>query len=121
LLTLTELVRYMVLFVIDLQSRRVQIGGLVRLLAMPDLHAGAALAREAMAVYLREHSEGKLLHDPLAACAIIDRDAFQWKEVEVVYERGQWGANLHAGTGTFITVALDPVRAEASLFTKRND
>jgi pyrimidine-specific ribonucleoside hydrolase len=92
-----------------------------RLLAMPDLHAGAVLAREAMAVYLREHSEGKLLHDPLAACAIIDRDAFQWEEVEVVYERGQWGANLHAGTGTFITVALDPVRAEASLFTKRND
>lgn len=87
-----------------------------RLLAAPDLHAGAALARDAMAVYLREHPDGKLLHDPLAACAIIDRDAFVWNEVDVVYERGQWGANLHAGTGTFITVALDPARAEAALF-----
>jgi inosine-uridine nucleoside N-ribohydrolase len=59
---------------------------------------------------------GKLLHDPLAACAILDRDAFQWKEVEVLYERGQRGANLRAGTSTFITVALDPAGAETVLF-----
>lgn len=90
-----------------------------RLLGRSDLHAGAVLAREAMAAYLREHPEGKLLHDPLAACAILDRDAFQWAEVDVVYERGQWGATLRAGTGTFITVALAPARAEAALFAKK--
>lgn len=92
-----------------------------RLLAVSNLHAGALLAREAMAVYLRERPEGKLLHDPLAACAIIDRQAFRWEEVEVVYERGQWGANLRSGTHTLITVALEPARAEAALFTKRNE
>src|SRR5262245_34260996 len=47
-----------------------------RLLDVPDLHPGAMLASAAMEIYLREHPEGKLLHDPLAACAIIDRDAF---------------------------------------------
>jgi pyrimidine-specific ribonucleoside hydrolase len=87
-----------------------------RLLARPDLHAGAALACDAMAVYLREHPEGKLLHDPLAACAVLDRDAFLWEEVEVLYERGQWGARPASGTGTFITLAVDPARAEAALF-----
>jgi pyrimidine-specific ribonucleoside hydrolase len=90
-----------------------------RLLARRDLHAGAVLARDAMAVYLREHPDGKLLHDPLAACAILDRDAFSWEEVEVTYERGQWGATLRAGTATFITVALDPGRAEAALFASK--
>ena len=87
-----------------------------RLLATADLHAGAALAREAMAIYLREHPDGKLLHDPLAACAILDRGAFSWEEVEVIYEAGQWGARPVDGTGTFITTAVDPVRAEAALF-----
>ena len=91
-----------------------------RLLATSDLHAGAALARDAMAVYLRERPEGKLLHDPLAACAILDRDAFTWAEVEVMYERGQWGATLRPGTGTFITVALDAARAEAALFATKD-
>jgi pyrimidine-specific ribonucleoside hydrolase len=92
-----------------------------RLLARSDLHAGAALAREAMAVYLSEHPEGKLLHDPLAACAILDRDAFLWEEVEVLYERGQWGARPSSGTGTFITIAVDPARAETALFVDRSD
>jgi pyrimidine-specific ribonucleoside hydrolase len=69
-----------------------------------------------MAVYLREHPDGKLLHDPLAACAILDRGAFSWEEVEVIYEAGQWGARPVHGTGTFITTAVDPARAEAALF-----
>ncbi|TMQ15676.1 MAG: nucleoside hydrolase [Deltaproteobacteria bacterium] len=90
-----------------------------RLLATSDLPAGAVLAREAMTVYLREHPEGKLLHDPLAACAIIDRDAFLWEQVEVIYERGQWGATLHADTGTFITVGVVPERAKAALFANK--
>jgi len=90
-----------------------------RLLATPDLHAGAALARDAMTVYLREHPEGKLLHDPLAACAILDREAFLWEEVEVIYERGQWGARASSGTGTSITIAVDRPRAEAALFARK--
>ena len=87
-----------------------------RLLDRHDLHTGAILAREAMAVYLREHPEGKLLHDPLAACAVLDRDAFLWEEVEVIYERGQWGARPSPGTGTYITIAVDGARAETALF-----
>jgi pyrimidine-specific ribonucleoside hydrolase len=87
-----------------------------RLRARGDLTAGAALACEAMDLYLREHPDGKLLHDPLAACAIVDRDAFTWAEVEVVYERGQWGAKAADGTQTFITTGLDAARAARALF-----
>jgi pyrimidine-specific ribonucleoside hydrolase len=90
-----------------------------RLLARSDLHAGAVLARDAMSVYLREHPEGKLLHDPLAACAILDRDAFLWEEIEVMYERGQWGGRPAQSTATFITTAVDPARAEAALFAQK--
>jgi pyrimidine-specific ribonucleoside hydrolase len=77
--------------------------------------AGLELAREAMAIYLRGNPDGKLLHDPLAASALIDPGAFTWAEVEVVYREGQWGARPAAGTGTFITVAVDQRRALSAL------
>jgi inosine-uridine nucleoside N-ribohydrolase len=90
-----------------------------RLTAAPDLHAGAALACEAMAVYLRDYPAGKLLHDPLALCAIVDRDVFEWQEVEVLYEQGQWGARAATGTQTFITVDVHRARAETALFMQK--
>lgn len=87
-----------------------------RLAADPDLTAGARLAVEAMAVYLEERPEGKLLHDPLAAAAVLDSAAFRWVEVEVFRERGLWGARPQADTRTFITVGIDVERALAALF-----
>ncbi|MBT2233266.1 nucleoside hydrolase [Nonomuraea sp. NEAU-A123] len=87
-----------------------------RLLATPDLPPGAVLAREAMALYLSHRPEGKLLHDPLAACAVLDRDAFTWAQVEVTYGRGQWGAQPAPDSGTFISLAVDWPRAANVLF-----
>jgi pyrimidine-specific ribonucleoside hydrolase len=78
-----------------------------RLGAATGLTAGVVAMREAMSVYLRSKPEGKLLHDPLAACAAIDPGAFTWVEVEVVYAGGRWGSRSSEGTGTFITTAVD--------------
>ncbi|MFY1828458.1 nucleoside hydrolase [Myxococcus fulvus] len=71
---------------------------------------GLALIFEAMERYLAQRPEGKLLHDPLAACAAIDPGIVTWAQVEVVRERGEWGAELAQGTRTFISVAMDPER-----------
>jgi pyrimidine-specific ribonucleoside hydrolase len=76
-----------------------------------DLTPGAELAREAMAVYLRERPDGKLLHDPLAAAAALDPAAFGWLEVEVFREQGRWGSTPRAGTNTFISISIDTQRA----------
>jgi pyrimidine-specific ribonucleoside hydrolase len=75
-----------------------------------DATAGLALVFEAMEHYLREKPEGKLLHDPIAACAAIDRDIITWAQVEVVREHGEWGAEPAPGSRTSISVALDRER-----------
>jgi pyrimidine-specific ribonucleoside hydrolase len=77
--------------------------------------AGLALVYEAMEVYLRERPEGKLLHDPLAACAAIERDIVTWAEIEVVREQGEWGSRLAPGSGTWISVTVDRERFFAVL------
>jgi pyrimidine-specific ribonucleoside hydrolase len=71
---------------------------------------GVQLMHEAMGVYLATHPDGKLLHDPLAACAAIDPSIVSWIEVRVTYAAGQWGAEAAAGTGTFISISADAER-----------
>lgn len=87
-----------------------------RLRLAPDLAPGVRLAHEAMAVFLTQRPEGKLLHDPLAACAILNRDTFVWAPVDVTYGRGQWGAALAPASTTSITLAVDWPRAADLLF-----
>lgn len=75
-----------------------------------DATAGLGLVFEAMERYLREKPEGKLLHDPIAACAAIDRDIITWARVDMVREHGEWGAELAPGSRTSISVAVDRER-----------
>jgi inosine-uridine nucleoside N-ribohydrolase len=77
--------------------------------------AGVATAFDAMSRYLADHPEGKLLHDPLAAVAILEPALFTWEEVEVIHARGQWGARAAKETGTFITTSVDASRVAAVL------
>ncbi|NMO14165.1 nucleoside hydrolase [Pyxidicoccus fallax] len=72
--------------------------------------AGLVLIFQAMERYLREKPDGKLLHDPIAACAAIDRDIVTWARVQPVRERGEWGAELAPDSNTSISVALDRER-----------
>ena len=78
-------------------------------------HAGLSMAFEAMGLYLGRRPEGKLLHDPLAACAALDPSFVTWAEVEVYRERGEWGSRLSPGSGTEISVAVDRGRFEQLL------
>ncbi|WP_436770970.1 nucleoside hydrolase [Yinghuangia sp. YIM S09857] len=87
-----------------------------RLGVATDLTRGVQLAREGMAVYLAQRPDGKLLHDPLAACAVLDRNAFTWAPVDVTYSRGQWGAVPNPASATSITLAVDWPRAADLLF-----
>jgi pyrimidine-specific ribonucleoside hydrolase len=78
-----------------------------RLAPHRDAHAGLALVCRAMEGYLEKHHDGKLFHDPLALCALIEPGAFTFREVEVYRSKGEWGSRLKDGTGTFISVAVD--------------
>lgn len=75
-----------------------------------DATAGLALIYDGMDCYLREVPEGKMFHDPLAACVAVDRDIATLVEVEVYQEKGEWGARRMTGTDTFITIAVDRAR-----------
>jgi pyrimidine-specific ribonucleoside hydrolase len=57
-----------------------------------------------------EDGVGKMLHDPLAACCAIDEAVGSWAEVEIFRERGEWGARLRPGSGTWIITAYDRER-----------
>ena len=74
---------------------------------LDGLTAGARVAHDAMSVFLADAPSGKLLHDPLAACAAIDPGIIDWQEVRVTYEAGRWGAEPAPGSGTFISVGVD--------------
>ncbi|MCP3099276.1 nucleoside hydrolase [Myxococcus sp. K15C18031901] len=82
---------------------------------------GLALIFEAMERYLRDRPEGKLLHDPIAACAAIDPGIATWTEVKMVRERGEWGSEPASGTHTFITVAVDRERFFATFVGLKPD
>lgn len=84
----------------------------------PSQSPGLDLAVEAMAAYLRAYPAGKLLHDPLAAAALIDPEAFTWVEAEIIHSEGKWGSTRVAGTGTFVAVAVNSRRALDVLFTQ---
>lgn len=75
-----------------------------------NARAGIAVAYDAMSRYLEERPEGKLLHDPLAAMAVVEPGIFTWREVAVTHARGQWGAREASGTATFITTSVDQAR-----------
>jgi pyrimidine-specific ribonucleoside hydrolase len=63
-----------------------------------------------MDAYLRAHPVGKKFHDPLAACCMVDPAIGHWAEVELYRERGEWGARLRPGAGTWIITGYDHER-----------
>ena len=60
------------------------------------------LIHQGMEVYLRKNKDGKKFHDPLAACCAIEESVGTWAEVRMYREKGEWGAKLQEGSGTWI-------------------
>lgn len=78
-----------------------------RVEAVRDRRRSLELIWTAMDRHLRHHPEGKMFHDPLAACCAIDSSIGTWAEVEIYRESGLWGSRLAAGTGTWIITGYD--------------
>jgi inosine-uridine nucleoside N-ribohydrolase len=60
--------------------------------------------------YLGKHPDGKMFHDPLAACCAIDEGIGTWAEVELFREKGERGSRLCPGSGTWIITSHDHQR-----------
>lgn len=75
-----------------------------------DSTPGMRLIYQGMEIYLAHNPEGKMLHDPLAACVALDRDICIFQEVEMYRVKGEWGARLQEGTSTYIAIAVDKER-----------
>eukprot|EP01123_Difflugia_compressa_P005911 TRINITY_DN18027_c0_g1_i1.p1 TRINITY_DN18027_c0_g1~~TRINITY_DN18027_c0_g1_i1.p1 ORF type:complete len:245 (+),score=43.44 TRINITY_DN18027_c0_g1_i1:96-737(+) len=64
----------------------------------------------AMGSYKQKKSEGKMLHDPLAACTAIDPSIIQFCEVTVNRENGKWGSKPKEGTNTWISIGANKTK-----------
>ncbi len=66
--------------------------------------AGLEMLYEGMSVYLRDKPNGKLFHDPLAACALIDKRVCLWAPVKLFYQKGEWGCNKQENSNVKISI-----------------
>lgn len=68
------------------------------------------LIYQGMETYFDINPNGKMLHDPLAACCAIDPDIATWREVEIIRDGSNYGAKLVANTNTYIIIDYDHSR-----------
>ena len=87
-----------------------------------DAHPGLDLLKQGMETYFKDHSDGKALHDVIAAALAINPQAAKWSEGELFYKKGEWGFNpsedwfaQSAPSPHHITVALDIPKFEKTL------
>ena len=62
---------------------------------------------QGMDYYFLRHPQGKKFHAPLAACAAINENIIDWREVEIFREKGKWGSKLCPGSGIWISIDYD--------------
>lgn len=60
-----------------------------------------------METYFTINPDGKMLHDPLAACCAINPDIGIWREVEIFKDGNAYGAKLAENTNTRIIIDYD--------------
>jgi inosine-uridine nucleoside N-ribohydrolase len=70
-------------------------------------HLGLALIYRGMDIYLKKNEHGKMFHDPLAACVAIDPSVCVFREVKMLRQKGEWGAELAENTRTLISIAIN--------------
>lgn len=70
-----------------------------------------------MESYFTINPNGKMLHDPLAACCAIDASIGEWCEVEIFKDGNAYGARLAENTDTYIIIDYDHQRFLRTLLT----
>lgn len=79
-----------------------------RVLGTPPSNRAAELFREAMAMYLELHPQGKKFHDPIAAACHLHPEIAEWVRASLYKVKGEWGANLdESGDHVAINVDID--------------
>lgn len=71
---------------------------------------GMKMIHKTMEAYLQRHPKGKMLHDPLAACVMMNPDICEFEEVEVYRIKGEWGSRKAQNTRTKISVSVDAMK-----------
>jgi inosine-uridine nucleoside N-ribohydrolase len=77
-----------------------------RVKALPKRTAGMDLVFLGMDRYLKDHPNGKLLHDPLAMAVAVEPSICEFRRVEMYRHKGEWGSRLKADSDVQITVSL---------------
>ncbi len=65
--------------------------------------------------HMEKPSGPKKIHDLLAACCAIDPNIGEWKEVNLFWQKGEWGAELSPGSNTWIIIDFNKQRFEETL------
>jgi inosine-uridine nucleoside N-ribohydrolase len=68
---------------------------------------GLGMIFKGMELYLRQKPDGKIFHDPLAACIAISPSIATFEPVEVYQKGGEWGSKKSPLSNTFITTKVD--------------
>jgi len=90
-----------------------------RMQKFSDVSSGIKLMIQGMEEYLKHKPEGKIFHDPLAACVALDPTVCGFREIEMYREKGEWGSRLKDGTRTWISVSVDKKAFEEVLSGQR--
>lgn len=82
--------------------------------------AGMKMIYKTMEAYLQRHPKGKMLHDPLAACVMMNpKEICAFEEVEVYRSKGEWGSRRAVNTNTKISVSVDPVKFKQTFLLQK--
>ena len=84
-----------------------------------DKNSAMKVIYKIMASYLKRHPKGKMLHDPLAACVMLNPEICTFEEVEVYRAKGEWGSRRAYNTNTKISVAVDPVKFKETFLLQK--
>lgn len=84
-----------------------------------DTNRGTKIISSTMGIYLTRHPAGKMLHDPLAACVLLDESICEFTEVEVYRSKGEWGSRKANDTNTFISISVDKQKFEDTFMYQR--
>ncbi len=69
-----------------------------------DNRIGLNLMYAGMSVYLKDKPEGKMFHDPLAACAMINHDVCEFVPAKLYCTKGEWGSNPSDNYDSLISI-----------------
>ena len=68
---------------------------------------GLKMIFDGMSKYLNKKSNGKLFHDPLAACIAINPDICIFEKVELYNSKGEWGSRISDKLNCQISIKID--------------